>query len=143
MIGIPIGIAGVPQAADEYDRYVGQVAQMVEAGSSISDLSEHLVRIEVDDMGLRGNHDRARSVAAKLRSIAHEPSASSSTCCVATCRDRFANAINFRGFPTSRGMISSSAIRCRERLPAVDRPEFSKFFPAIPDELTNMAWIDP
>jgi hypothetical protein len=70
----PIGIAGVPQAADEYDRYVGQLAQMVEAGSSISDLSEHLVRIEVDDMGLRGNHDRARSVAAKLKSIARETS---------------------------------------------------------------------
>jgi hypothetical protein len=73
----PIGIAGVPQAADEYDRYVGHLAQMVVAGSSISELSEHLVRIEADDMGLRGNHDRARSVAAKLSSIAHEPSASS------------------------------------------------------------------
>lgn len=65
----PIGIAGVPQAADEYDRYAGHLAQMVVAGSSILELSEHLVRIEVDDMGLRGNHDRARSVAAKLRSI--------------------------------------------------------------------------
>jgi hypothetical protein len=68
----PIGVAGVPQAADEYDRYVGHLAQMVVAGSSISDLSEHLVRIEVDDMGLRGNHDPARSVAAKLKSIARE-----------------------------------------------------------------------
>ena len=65
----PIGIAGVPQAADEYDRYVGHLAQMVVAGNSISDLSDHLIRMEVEDMGLGGNHARARAVAAKLRSV--------------------------------------------------------------------------
>jgi len=65
----PIGIAAIPQAADEYDRYVGHLAQMVVAGSPISDLSDHLIRIEVKDMGLKGNHDRARAVAAKLRNV--------------------------------------------------------------------------
>jgi hypothetical protein len=72
----PIGIAGVPQAADEYDRYVADVAQMVVAGSSISDLSKHLVRIEIETMGLNGDHDRARSVAGKLRNVARGTSAS-------------------------------------------------------------------
>jgi hypothetical protein len=72
----PIGVAGVPQAADEYDRYVAPVAQMVVAGSSILDLSRHLIRIEVENMGLRGDQDRALSVAAKLRSVAREAPAS-------------------------------------------------------------------
>jgi hypothetical protein len=73
----PIGIAGIREAADEYDRYVAPIVQMVVAGNSISDLSKYLIRIETETMGLNGNHDRARSVAAKLRSIARETSVSS------------------------------------------------------------------
>ena len=72
----PIGVRGNAAAADEYDRYVADVAQMVVAGSSISDLSKHLVRIEIETMGLNGDHDRARSVAGKLRNIARGTSAS-------------------------------------------------------------------
>jgi hypothetical protein len=56
----PIGVAGIPAAVDEYDCYVAAVAQMVVAGKSAADLAEHLVRIEVDRMGLGGDHDRAR-----------------------------------------------------------------------------------
>ena len=73
----PIGIAGIRQAADEYDRYVAPIARMVVAGNSILDLSKYLIGIEVETMGLNGNHDRARSVAVKLRSIARETSVSS------------------------------------------------------------------
>lgn len=73
----PIGVAGIPQAADEYDRYAAPIARMINARSSISELAEHLVRIEVDMMGLSGDHDRARSVAAKLKSIARGTSAPS------------------------------------------------------------------
>ena len=72
----PIGIAGIREAAGEYDRYVADVAQMVVAGRSVSDLSKHLTRIEVESMGLSSNRDRAYSVATKLRSIAREASAS-------------------------------------------------------------------
>ena len=70
----PIGIAGIREAADEYDRYVGPVAQMIVAGTSASDLSNYLIGVEVEAMGLNGNHDRARAVAAKLKNIARETS---------------------------------------------------------------------
>jgi hypothetical protein len=65
----PIGVAGIAQAADEYDHYAAPIARMIAAGSSISELAEHLVRIEIDMMGLKGNQDRARIVAAKLRGL--------------------------------------------------------------------------
>ena len=68
----PIGIAGIPQAADEYDGYVADIAQMVEAGSAVSTLAKHLMMIEVERMGLSGNANRAQSVAAKLKSIARD-----------------------------------------------------------------------
>jgi hypothetical protein len=65
-----IGVAGVREAADEYDRYAAPIARMIAAGSSISELAEHLVGIEVDMMGLGGDHERARAVAVKLLSLA-------------------------------------------------------------------------
>ena len=68
----PIGVAGIREAADEYDGYVADIAQTVEAGSAVSALSKHLMMIEVERMGLSGNKNRAQSVAAKLKSIARE-----------------------------------------------------------------------
>lgn len=66
----PIGVADVAQAADEYDSYAPPIARMIAAGRSISELTEHLVGIEVDMMGLGGDHDRARAVAVKLLCLA-------------------------------------------------------------------------
>jgi hypothetical protein len=68
----PIGVAGIPEAADEYDRYAAPIERMIAAGSPISELAEHLVGIEVDMMGLGGNPERARVVAAKLKRITRE-----------------------------------------------------------------------
>ena len=69
MIG-PIAIAGIPHTADEYDTYAAPIARMIVAENSISELANHLVEIEVDAMGLKGDQDRARIVAAKLLSLA-------------------------------------------------------------------------
>lgn len=66
----PIGVAGIPEAADEYDSYAAPIARMIVAGNSISELANHLLENEVDAMGLKGDQDRARIVAAKLRSLA-------------------------------------------------------------------------
>ena len=66
----PIGVAGVDEAADEYDSYAAPIARMIVVGASISDLANHLVEIEAGAMGLKGDQDRARVVAAKLRSLA-------------------------------------------------------------------------
>ena len=68
----PIGVAGIREAADEYDGYVADIAQTVEAGSAVSALSKPLMMIETERMGLSGNKNRAQSVAAKLKSIARE-----------------------------------------------------------------------
>jgi hypothetical protein len=62
----PIGVHDVPAARDEYDQYVGSIADMLAAGTSASDLSRHLIEIEIGTMGLRGDRDRARRVAESL-----------------------------------------------------------------------------
>jgi hypothetical protein len=66
----PIGIAGVVAARDEYDQYVKPIAAMVIAGTAVGELSGYLVEIETSRMGLKGDHRRAHSAAAKLREIA-------------------------------------------------------------------------
>jgi len=73
----PIGIRDVPQAADEYDGYVTSVVEKIIAGSSVAELSEHLLEIERKAMGLSGDGDRAWSVAVKLRSSARAVSRNS------------------------------------------------------------------
>lgn len=66
----PIGVAGVREAADEYDIYAAPIARMIVAGASISELARHLVEIEIDAMGLEGNQDRVHIVATKLLGLA-------------------------------------------------------------------------
>ncbi len=65
----PIGIADVPQAQDEYDAYVPQVARLVAGGRSTVELSEYLLHLETDVLGLLGDRERARAVAGKLAEI--------------------------------------------------------------------------
>jgi hypothetical protein len=65
----PIGVRDVPEAQDEYDSYAPAIARLVAAGTSVSDLSAHLLEIETDAMGLRGDASRAHSIAEKLRAL--------------------------------------------------------------------------
>ena len=58
----PIGVADVPAAQDEYDSYVGEIASAVRTGHSASEIADHLVLIETDEMGLFGDRDRALGV---------------------------------------------------------------------------------
>jgi hypothetical protein len=62
----PIGVADVPQAQDEYDSYVGEIASAVLAGHSASEIADHLVLIETDEMGLSGDRTRALRAASSL-----------------------------------------------------------------------------
>ncbi len=48
----PIGVAGVPQARDEYDGYVPQVVQMLIERKKKEEIARHLHRIEGENMGL-------------------------------------------------------------------------------------------
>jgi hypothetical protein len=65
----PIGIQDVPQAADEYDEYALRVARMLSDGTSVAELSRHLLEIETDVLGLKGDLARVQRVAAKLLTI--------------------------------------------------------------------------
>lgn len=61
----PIGIAGTPQARDEYESYVGPVFSLLEAGASEPEIAAHLARVAEADMGLPSHH-KVSSKAASL-----------------------------------------------------------------------------
>ena len=48
----PIGVAGAPQARDEYDSYVGLVADRLRTGASVEVIAALLESIRCDQMGL-------------------------------------------------------------------------------------------
>ena len=48
----PIGVAGVPQARDEYDSYVPFVVKMIMEGKPKEDIARHLHQIAGERMGL-------------------------------------------------------------------------------------------
>lgn len=66
----PIQINDVPLVADEYDRYVPQIIHLLQTGVSAPALSEHLLQIETQKMGLGGDRGRALRVAETLTSLA-------------------------------------------------------------------------
>lgn len=65
----PIGIADVPQARDEYDRYIPQLLKQIRLNKSKEDLADYLICVETEMMGLSGNMARARRVATRLKAL--------------------------------------------------------------------------
>jgi hypothetical protein len=55
----PIGVAGVPQARDEYQGYVPHVFGMLREDADSSAIAKYLSEVSVDAMGLRSapEHD--------------------------------------------------------------------------------------
>jgi hypothetical protein len=47
----PIGVRGVPEAADEYDGYGGQIAAKLREGGSVEDVAAYLTWARTDRMG--------------------------------------------------------------------------------------------
>jgi hypothetical protein len=41
-----------PEAADEYDLYIGDIFELLERGGSVAKISDYLRNIEVDRMGM-------------------------------------------------------------------------------------------
>ena len=48
----PIGVAGIPEARDEYDSYLAHVVELLRTGVPAERIAEHLHRIEYEAMGL-------------------------------------------------------------------------------------------
>lgn len=62
----PIGVAGVPEARDEYDGYVDDVCGLLWRGADADTLVAHLVGIAEASMGLPGTQERAARAAGIL-----------------------------------------------------------------------------
>ncbi len=56
----PIGVADFPEAADEYDSYLGQIARRLREGASADEIAAFLHEVETVTMGL-GSSTEARS----------------------------------------------------------------------------------
>ena len=63
----PIHVAEVPDAADEYDAYIGGIYRLLYSHASVEDVARHLHEIMITSIGLssRGADDH-RDVAKKL-----------------------------------------------------------------------------
>jgi hypothetical protein len=48
----PIGVAGTPEARDEYDSYVARAVGMLFEGAAAEEVARYLHSIETDEMGL-------------------------------------------------------------------------------------------
>ena len=51
----PIGVSGIPNAQDEYDSYLGLVADRLRRGASARDIAVYLAAIRTEWMGLDAN----------------------------------------------------------------------------------------
>lgn len=72
----PIGINDSPEAADEYDCYIGAIYGLIQRDASERDISAHLRRLEIENMGIvdadglpRRTDDSRDAVAASLRRL--------------------------------------------------------------------------
>jgi hypothetical protein len=64
----PIGIGN--DVDDEYDGYIGHIHSLLQNGSSVDSIAEHLSRIEVEGMKRAGSRpSRLREVAGELRNL--------------------------------------------------------------------------
>ncbi len=68
----PIGIGDLPEAADEYDGYVGEIYGMLLRHESRQQLTDYLWWIETQHMGLYGNRPTTEAIAARLCEIRSE-----------------------------------------------------------------------
>jgi hypothetical protein len=68
----PIGVADIPEAADEYDSYVGQVYALLIRQEPLYKLVDFLWWAETEHMGLCGNRRRTEQIAERLLRLREE-----------------------------------------------------------------------
>ena len=67
----PIGVRGVPEAADEYDGYMSPIVSRLREDASAEDIAAFLTEVEEERMGLRASaaaRSRNEALAEGLRS---------------------------------------------------------------------------
>jgi hypothetical protein len=65
----PIGVAGIPEAQNEYDAYISEVYRLLSRRASATELFDSLWWAETEHMGLRGNRQRTENVAQHLAEL--------------------------------------------------------------------------
>ncbi len=65
----PIGVREIPEAANEYDSYVGGVCSLLARSVDAFKLRGHLARIETDAMGLSSPCSHLNDVVEKLLAL--------------------------------------------------------------------------
>jgi hypothetical protein len=66
----PIGVSDIPEAADEYDSYIGGVYELLERGASEANICDYLRNIEVDQMEMVDASRQPRLPEAKRNAVA-------------------------------------------------------------------------
>ncbi len=62
----PIGVAGVPQARDEYYSYLPEVFSLLKNNADLLKIATYLERVVIDRMGLNGNREHSFEIAELL-----------------------------------------------------------------------------
>lgn len=62
----PIGVAGMPQARDEYYSYLPQVFGRIKEGAAATDIADYLSKMSTEHMGLAENWGRDFKAATTL-----------------------------------------------------------------------------
>ena len=72
----PIGVNDIPEAADEYDSYIGNICELIQGDASEPEIAAHLRNIEIQQMELVDasgeplfNEAKRNIVAASLRNL--------------------------------------------------------------------------
>lgn len=65
----PIGVAGIPDASDEYDSYVPAIYKLLIERKSVSAIFDYLWWLETEHMGLSGDRQATEAFARRLVEI--------------------------------------------------------------------------
>jgi hypothetical protein len=68
----PIGVADIPEAADEYDSYIGEVYGLLVRREPLHKITDFLWWVETQHMGLAGNRRKTEVVAERLLRLPDE-----------------------------------------------------------------------
>jgi len=63
----PIGVSDIPEAADEYDSYIGEVYGLLVGREPLHERVAFLWWVETQHMGLAGNRRKTEAVAVRLQ----------------------------------------------------------------------------
>jgi hypothetical protein len=65
----PIGVAGIAQAQDEYDSYIGDIYALLVRREPLQKIVDYLWWAETQNMSLFGNRSRTQLVAQRLAEL--------------------------------------------------------------------------